>query len=172
MGGRPADAGRPLRLLPDRRQPVAKRRGTGAAHHAAHGEDARGPHPPADVRGAAARLAAHARPIHPRCASATGHGHPRTMALRPVQALGMIHPERAVAVLRIIVGAWFLKAVWTKLTLGFAAGVIPFPAVSARFLAFQPKRVAEFAAGNPVGWYKDFLEQTVLPHAQLFGTLQ
>jgi thiosulfate dehydrogenase [quinone] large subunit len=84
----------------------------------------------------------------------------------------MIHPERAVAVLRIVVGAWFLKAVWTKLALGFAAGVIPYPAVSPRFLAFQPKRVAEFAAGNPVGWYKEFLEQTVLPHASLFATLQ
>ena len=84
----------------------------------------------------------------------------------------MIHAERAVAVLRIVVGAWFLKAVWTKLTLGVAAGVIPYPAVSPRFLAFQPKRVAEFAAGNPVGWYKDFLEQTVLPHAPLFATLQ
>jgi thiosulfate dehydrogenase [quinone] large subunit len=44
--------------------------------------------------------------------------------------------------------------------------------VSPRFLGFQPKRVAEFAAGNPVGWYKDFLEQTVLPHAKLFATLQ
>ena len=84
----------------------------------------------------------------------------------------MIHPARAVAVLRIVVGAWFLKAVWTKLTLGVAAGVIPYPAVSPRFLAFQPKRVAEFAAGNPVGWYKEFLEQTVLPHASLFATLQ
>jgi thiosulfate dehydrogenase [quinone] large subunit len=84
----------------------------------------------------------------------------------------MIHPERAVAVLRIVVGAWFLKAVWTKLALGFAAGAIPYPTVSPRFLAFQPKRVAEFAAGNPVGWYKDFLEQTVLPHASLFATLQ
>lgn len=84
----------------------------------------------------------------------------------------MIHPERAVAVLRIVVGAWFVKAVWTKLTLGVAAGVIPYPAVSPRFLGFQPKRVAEFAAGNPVGWYKDFLEQTVLPHASLFATLQ
>jgi thiosulfate dehydrogenase (quinone) large subunit len=84
----------------------------------------------------------------------------------------MIHPERAVAVLRVVVGAWFLKAVWTKLTLGFAAGVIPYPAVSPRFLAFQPKRVAEFAAGNPVGSYKEFLEQTVLPHASTFATLQ
>jgi thiosulfate dehydrogenase [quinone] large subunit len=84
----------------------------------------------------------------------------------------MIHPERAVAVLRIVVGVWFLKAVWTKLGLGLAAGVIPYPVVSPRFLGFHPKRVAEFAAGNPVGWYKDFLEHTVLPQAPLFATLQ
>jgi thiosulfate dehydrogenase (quinone) large subunit len=84
----------------------------------------------------------------------------------------MIHPERAVAVLRIVVGAWFLKAVWTKLALGFAAGVIPYPIVSSRFVGFQPKRVAEFAAGNPIGWYKDFLESTVLPNASVFATLQ
>jgi thiosulfate dehydrogenase [quinone] large subunit len=86
--------------------------------------------------------------------------------------MGMIHPERAVAVLRIVVGAWFLKAVWTKLALGFAGGVIPYPVVSPRFVGFQPKRVAEFAAGNPLGWYKDFLDTTVLPHASLFATLQ
>jgi thiosulfate dehydrogenase [quinone] large subunit len=84
----------------------------------------------------------------------------------------MNHPERAVAVLRIVVGVWFVKAVWTKLALGMAAGVIPYPVVSPRFLGFHPKRVAEFAAGNPVGWYKDFLEHTVLPHASLYATLQ
>jgi uncharacterized membrane protein YphA (DoxX/SURF4 family) len=77
-----------------------------------------------------------------------------------------------IAILRVVVGAWFLKAVWTKLTLAFAAGVIPYPVVSPRFLGFQPKRVAEFAAGNPVGWYKEFLEGTVLPNAQLWATLQ
>ena len=84
----------------------------------------------------------------------------------------MNHPERAVAVLRIVVGVWFVKAVWTKLAWGMAAGVIPYPTVSPRFLGFHPKRVAEFAAGNPVGWYKDFLEHTVLPHASLYATLQ
>ena len=82
----------------------------------------------------------------------------------------MNHPDRAVALLRVVVGAWFVKAVWTKV--GVAAGVIPYPIVSPRFLAFQPKRVAEFAAGNPIVWYKDFLETTVLPHATLFATLQ
>jgi uncharacterized membrane protein YphA (DoxX/SURF4 family) len=84
----------------------------------------------------------------------------------------VIHPARAMAVLRIVVGAWFVKAVWTKLTLAYAAGAIPYPVVSARFVGFQPKRVAEFAAGNPVGWYKDFLERTVLPDAATFATLQ
>src|SRR3989475_6697880 len=47
-----------------------------------------------------------------------------------------------------------------------------YPVVSERFLAFHPKRVAEFTAGNPVGWYKDFLETTVMPQSRLFATLQ
>src|SRR5439155_17321205 len=81
-------------------------------------------------------------------------------------------PQVWVAVLRIIVGAWFLKAVWTKLTVQFAWGVVPYLAVTPRFIGFQPKRVADFANGNPVDWYKQFLEGTVLPHAQLFANLQ
>src|SRR5262245_32210713 len=84
----------------------------------------------------------------------------------------MLAPDSWLALLRVVVGAWFLKAVWTKLTVGFAWGMLPYPMVSPRFVGFHPKRVAEFAAGNPVGWYKDFLEQTVLPHAALFATLQ
>src|SRR5215813_13661662 len=81
-------------------------------------------------------------------------------------------PQFWLAVLRIVVGAWFLKAVWTKLTVEFAWGVVPYLAVSPRFIGFQPKRVAEFANGNPVEWYKQFLEGTVLPHARLFAHLQ
>src|SRR5712691_9631268 len=81
-------------------------------------------------------------------------------------------PQIWLAVLRIVVGAWFLKTVWTKLTVEFAWGVVPYLAVSPRFLGFQPKRVAEFANGNPVVWYKQFLEDTVLPHAWLFANLQ
>ena len=83
----------------------------------------------------------------------------------------MTAPERWIALLRLVVGAWFAKAVWTKLALGSLWG-IPYPTVSARFVGFHPRRVAEFAAGNPIGWYKEFLEQTVLPHASLFATLQ
>ncbi len=84
----------------------------------------------------------------------------------------MISPERWIAVLRIVVGAWFLKAVWTKLVVGFLWGLVPYLAVSPRFIAFHPKRVAEFAAGNPIGWYKEFLEGIVLPNSGLFATLQ
>src|SRR5438132_2210988 len=80
--------------------------------------------------------------------------------------------ETWIALLRVVVGAWFLKAVWTKLAWAFLGGVVPCPVVSERFLAFHPKRVAEFAAGNPVGWYKDFLETTVAPHSRVFATLQ
>ena len=84
----------------------------------------------------------------------------------------MRYPQTGIALLRIVVGAWFLKAVWTKLTLVYIAGVVPFPAVSPRFLAFHPKRVAEFASDTPVGWDKAFLQGTVLPHAAAFATLQ
>ena len=84
----------------------------------------------------------------------------------------MRYPQTAIALLRVVVGAWFIKAVWTKLTIAYAAGVIPYLAVSPRFVGFHPKRVAEFAAGNPVGWYKDFLEGTVLPRASVYATLQ
>jgi uncharacterized membrane protein YphA (DoxX/SURF4 family) len=84
----------------------------------------------------------------------------------------VIYPQTCIAFLRLVVGIWFLKAVWTKLTVAYVAGVLPYPAVSPRFLAFHPKRVAEFAADNPIGWYKDFLQGSVLPHASLFATLQ
>ena len=84
----------------------------------------------------------------------------------------MLWPQGWIVLLRVVVGGWFLKVVWTKLTLEFVWGAIPYPAVSPRFLGFHPKRVAEFAAGNPVGWYKEFLEGTVLPNTKLFATLQ
>src|SRR5213080_5619503 len=84
----------------------------------------------------------------------------------------MVAPEAWIVVLRVVVGAWILKAVWTKLTLAWLWGVIPYPTVSPRFLAFHPKRIAEFAAGNPIDWYKEFLEGTVLPNSRVFATLQ
>src|SRR5437867_11383656 len=84
----------------------------------------------------------------------------------------MNHADRALALLRVVVGVWFLKAVWTKVTFGAVAGVVPYPMVSPRFIAFHPRRVAEFAAGNPIAWYRHFLGTTVLPHAPLVATAQ
>jgi len=84
----------------------------------------------------------------------------------------VIHADRWVVLLRVVVGAWFVKAVWTKFTLAYLWDVIPYPTVSPRFVAFHPKRIAEFAAGNPIDWYKEFLEQTVLPNSRVFATLQ
>jgi len=84
----------------------------------------------------------------------------------------MIHADRWVVLLRVVVGGWFVKAVWTKFTYELLWDTVPYPLVSPRFLGFYPKRVAEFAAGNPVEWYKNFLEGTVLPNSKLFATLQ
>ena len=84
----------------------------------------------------------------------------------------MLWPQGWLVLLRVVVGGWFLKAVWTKLTLAHLWGAIPYPAVSLRFLGFHPKRVAEFASGNPIGWYKEFLEQIVIPHTKLFAGIQ
>jgi len=60
--------------------------------------------------------------------------------------------------LRVVVGAWFVKARVDQVHLAYLGDVIPYPTVSPRFLAFHPKRIAEFAAGNPIDWYKEFLE--------------
>jgi uncharacterized membrane protein YphA (DoxX/SURF4 family) len=84
----------------------------------------------------------------------------------------MILPSYWIVLLRVVVGVWFLKAVWTKLTIDLLGGVVPYPVVSPRFVGFHPRRVAEFAAGNPIEWYKHFLESTVVPNARLFATLQ
>src|SRR5207245_8980280 len=92
--------------------------------------------------------------LPPRDAS---HG-PHTRARGSV-----IHADRWVVLLRVVVGVWFVKAVWTKFTLAYLWDVIPYPSVSPRFLAFHPKRIAEFAAGNTLDGYREFLEGTVLP---------
>ncbi len=81
------------------------------------------------------------------------------------------HAADWLAVLRIAVGLYFAKAVITKMTIVLAGGVLPVPAVSDRWLATMPKTVEKQAVGNPIGFYKDFLEQTVLTHPSLFAHL-
>ncbi len=94
------------------------------------------------------------------------------MAQKRAASDGIRHPGAWLALIRVVVGAWFLKASVTKLSWVMLAGLIPLPTVTERFLRFQPKRVAEFASQNPVEWYKGFLDGTVLPHAKLFAFLQ
>jgi YVTN family beta-propeller protein len=76
----------------------------------------------------------------------------------------MRHPDRWLAVLRLTVGAWFLKSLFTKISIGFLAGFIPVPEASPRWIATMPKLIARYAADNPFPAYKAFLLGTVVPN--------
>ncbi len=79
------------------------------------------------------------------------------------------HPAEWLAALRIVVGLYFVKALWQKLEL--VGGLIPIPVASARWIETMPKIVARQAAENPILWYKQFLEGTVLRNPELFAHL-
>lgn len=81
------------------------------------------------------------------------------------------HPDRWIAVLRIAIGLYFVKALWTKLDIVLLGGLVPFVQVEQRWLDVMPEIVARQAAGNPLSWYKAFLEQTVLTHSVMFADL-
>lgn len=67
----------------------------------------------------------------------------------------VIHQQRALALLRIWIGLWFLYAVSLKLSPGFVADF--------------PKSVSQMIAGNPPGFYAAFLKDVVLPNAGAFA---
>ena len=83
----------------------------------------------------------------------------------------MSHPREWLALLRIVVGLYFVKSLVTKMTLVLLGGVLPIPAVSERWLTIMPKLVAKQASDNPLAFYKQFLEGTVLPHSSVFAQL-
>src|SRR5256885_2232975 len=83
----------------------------------------------------------------------------------------MRSPERWLAVLRIAVGVWFAKAIVTKLSVTLVWGFLPLPTASDRWLHVMPILVGKYAEGNPVGFFKTFLQDTVIPHASLFAQL-
>jgi len=89
----------------------------------------------------------------------------------PDRPEGMSHPAQWLVVLRVAVGLYFVKALVTKMTIVLAGGFLPFPTVSDRWLAAMPKIVAKQASDNPIAFYKQFLEQTVLTHSNLFAHL-
>jgi uncharacterized membrane protein YphA (DoxX/SURF4 family) len=80
-------------------------------------------------------------------------------------------PERWIAVQRMVVGAWFFKSIFTKLTIVLAGGFLPIPAASPRWQTVMPKLIAKYASDNPFPWYKGFLLDTVVPNSHAFATL-
>ena len=77
----------------------------------------------------------------------------------------------ALAIIRVVVGIWFLKAAIFKLTVDVFYW-LPYPTVTQRFSGFLPKRLAEFAAENPIQWYQQFLNETAIPQSTLFAFLE
>ena len=77
---------------------------------------------------------------------------------------GMLHPQEWLAVLRLTVGLWFIKSLFTTLTVGVVAGFIPVPMASDRWIATMPKLIARYAAENPFPAYKSFLLDAVVPN--------
>ena len=94
------------------------------------------------------------------------------MAQRPkAPFVSMDHPAEWLALLRIVVGLYFVKSLITKMSIVLAGGIVPLPAVSERWLGVMPKIVARQASENPLSFYKHFLEGTVIPHSSTFAQL-
>jgi uncharacterized membrane protein YphA (DoxX/SURF4 family) len=83
----------------------------------------------------------------------------------------MSHPDKWLAFLRIVVGLYFVKSLVTKMSIVLVGGFLPVPAVSERWINVMPKIVAKQASENPIVSYKQFLENTVLTHPELFAQL-
>jgi uncharacterized membrane protein YphA (DoxX/SURF4 family) len=90
--------------------------------------------------------------------------------LRPV-SVTMNHPAEWLALLRIVVGLYFVKSLVTKMSVVLLGGLLPIPAVSERWLTVMPKIVAKQASENPLSFYKHFLEGVVLPNSNQFAQL-
>ena len=81
------------------------------------------------------------------------------------------HPDRWLAVLRIVVGLYFAKALVTKITVTLLGGFLPVPAATERWIALMPQLLTKYASENPIGWFKAFLENLVIPHSVLYAHL-
>ena len=83
----------------------------------------------------------------------------------------MSDPAEWLAVLRLVVGLYFVKSLVTKMSIGMLGGVLPIPVVSERWLEVMPKIVTRQASENPIAFYKHFLEGTVIPNSTVFAQL-
>jgi uncharacterized membrane protein YphA (DoxX/SURF4 family) len=88
-----------------------------------------------------------------------------------VTGTAMRAPDRWVAALRMVVGAWFTKGAVTKIAIVLAWGWIPLPAASQRWVGTMPKLLAKYAAENPIPWYRAYLLDTVIPNAVPYADL-
>ncbi|MGH7509862.1 MAG: TQO small subunit DoxD [Gemmatimonadales bacterium] len=93
----------------------------------------------------------------------THHSRPASVTMQ--------RPAEWLAVLRIVVGLYFVKSLVTKMSFVMLGGVLPVPAVSERWLSVMPKIVARQASENPLAFYKHFLEGTVLHNSNTFAQL-
>jgi uncharacterized membrane protein YphA (DoxX/SURF4 family) len=89
----------------------------------------------------------------------------------PDRPVGPSHAAEWLAVLRVAVGLYFVKTLVTKMSIVLAGGVLPVPVVSDRWLTTMPKIVAKQASENPIAFYKQFLEEVVLKHSDVFAYL-
>lgn len=76
--------------------------------------------------------------------------------------MGIQYADRGVAVLRIVVGFWYLYAGYRHLAW------TPLPWTAPGWARIAPKIIAGDAQGHPIGFYKKFLEEIVVPNADLF----
>lgn len=83
----------------------------------------------------------------------------------------MSHPARWLAVLRLLVGCWFAKALWTKMHVVLLGGFVPVLGVQPRWVDVMPRIIGAQMAENPIGWYRGFVEGTVLASPALFAHL-
>lgn len=75
------------------------------------------------------------------------------------------------ALIRVVVGVVVLRNAWPKFAPGWLGGLVPYLAVSGPYLSDYQRRLALHSAGTPIGWHRDFLQHTVLPHAATAATL-
>jgi len=93
---------------------------------------------------------------------------PAGVAAGPIE---MSHPSQWIAMLRVIVGLYFAKAIWTKMSVMLVGGFLPVPTASDRWLQVMPTLIAKQASEHPIAFYKNFLEQTVIPNSAIFAQL-
>lgn len=86
-------------------------------------------------------------------------------------SVGMVRPERWLSFVRIVVGFWFVKTLWTKVGITWVGGLLPVPSASDRWIAFLPVRLREWGASNPIAWQRTFLRDVAIRNAELFAHL-